>query len=144
MQALGYAEGSGPELFNELASELAENSVEISSASAKRLYNALQSGFEGKGFAGELEQLHLLESLKPNNEPAASDELVASRVTLDESRGICPRTRAQLRLINLDADQKRKLQDGLIYLSGTSYEEFHKKSGEHGEEEIRRFGEWLG
>jgi hypothetical protein len=87
--------------------------------------------------------MHLLESLKICNEPAASDEMVISRVTLDESTGRCPRTGAQLRLINLDAVQKRQLQDGLVHLSATSYEERHQKKNSKAEDEIRRFGELL-
>jgi hypothetical protein len=139
VKELGYTEGSGPILFDRLASELAENAVEISPASAKRLYNALQSGFQDHN----LKSLHLLESLKTCDDPADSHEMVASRVTLDETTGRCPRTGAQLRLINLDAEQKKQLQDGLMYLSATGYEERHPEKKSKGEDELKRFGEWL-
>lgn len=137
---LGYSEGSGPILFDQLASELAENSVEISAASAKRLYNAFQRGFED---SSNIQPLHLLESIQTCNEPVKSDELVVSRVALDESNGRCPRTGTQLRLIGLDATQKKQLQDGLIHLSTTSYEERARKKNSKAEVELRRFSEWL-
>lgn len=141
---LGYKEGSGPILFDQLASELAHNSIEITSASAKRLYSALQSGFEGHEFSGNLKQMHFLESLKSHNELASPDDLVASRVTLDESTGRCPRTGSRLRLINLDAEKKKQLQDGLVYLAVTSYEERQKEKNSKAQDDLRRFGEWLG
>ena len=67
IEELPYPVKCGPELFNALASELADNSVEISSASAKRLYNAFQRGNDPNK---NLKQLHLLESLKTKNDVA--------------------------------------------------------------------------
>lgn len=106
---LGYDVASGPRLFDRLASELAEDAIEISSASAKRLYNAIVRGFDGHG----LRSLHLLESLPTCNDSAPATELVANRVLLDATNGKCPRTGVQLRLINLDGEQKEKLKSGL-------------------------------
>ncbi|KAL7540471.1 hypothetical protein ACHAWF_006707 [Thalassiosira exigua] len=45
-QDSGYAHTMGPKLFDEIACELAEEALEITSASAIRLYNALAVGFE--------------------------------------------------------------------------------------------------
>ena len=117
--------------------------VEIPSASAKRLYNAFQSGFEGMGEPYNLEQLHLLQSLTPCNDKAAPDELVASRVSLDESTGKCPRTDACLRLINLNSEQKQQLRDGLLYLSSTLNKQRDKNNNSYAENELRRFEKWL-
>jgi hypothetical protein len=140
---MGYTHASGPQLFDKLASELADGAIEISSASAKRLYNAFQKGFRDDEMASKLEPLHLLQTLNTCNERAAANELIVSRVTLDESTGRCPRTGAQLRLINLDADQKRQLQDGLMYLAETSYEERHRQKNTIAVDAIKQFGEWL-
>ena len=140
---LGYAEGSGPGLFDLLATELAENTIEITSASAKRLYNAFQHGYREHEASRNLKSLHLLESLKTCNDPADLDELVVSRVLVDDKSGICPRTGVQLKLINLDKGQKQTLQAGLIQLSATSYEERHKEKNSKAEDSIREFGEWL-
>jgi hypothetical protein len=140
VKELGYTVASGPILFDLLASELAENSVEISSASTKRLYNAFRLGFKD---SSDIKALHLLESLKTFNDPAKLDELVVSRVTLDQTNGLCPRTGTQLRLIGLDTAQKKQLQDGLIHLSMTSYEERARKNNKKAETDLRNFGEWL-
>lgn len=140
VRELGYAEASGPILFDLLASELAEHSVEISAASAKRLYNAFQRGFED---SGNIKPLHLLESILPCNEPVKSEQVVVSRVTLDKRTGRCLKTGTQLRLIGLDEAQKVQLQEGLIDLSTTAYEERSRNKNSKAEAELRRFGEWL-
>eukprot|EP00980_Cylindrotheca_fusiformis_P001717 scaffold388_cov114-Cylindrotheca_fusiformis.AAC.26 len=137
---LGYTPESGPDLFDLLVSELAENSVEISAASAKRLYTAFQRGFED---VSQMQRLHLLESIQVCNDPADANELVVSRVSLDEQNGRCPRTGTQLRLIGLDTAQKKQLQDGLIHLSTVSHDEKASKKNTKAEMELRRFGEWL-
>ena len=117
--------------------------VEIPSTSAKRLYNAFQIGFKGMGEPYNLQRLHLMQSLIPCNDKAASNELVCSRVSLDESTGKCPRTGARLRLINLNAEQKQQLQNGLLYLASTMYEERFKEKSSFAEDELKRFEEWL-
>ena len=123
-----------------MASELANNSIEISGASAKRLYNAFQRGF---GENSNIQELHLLESIPTCNDQAPEQEIVVSRVTLDETNGRCPRTGTKLRLIGLNNAQKTQLKDGLIHLSLTSYEERAQKKNSTAEVELRRFGEWL-
>lgn len=149
VKELGYKEASGPELFDSLASELADNTVEISSASAKRLYNAMLKGYEedeqfiATNDTKDLKPLHMLESLKRCNDPAGRDELVISRVALDSTTGCCPRTGAQLRLISLDAEQKQKLQNGLLELSAESYDARQKGMGEVAQSHLSKFGKWL-
>lgn len=140
---LGYPDDSGPVLFDTLVSELAENAIEINSAAAKRLYNTFQRGFEGDDPRTNLKALHLLESLKGNSDPADPRDLVVSRVRLDENTGRCPRSGAQLRLINLDSNQKRRFRDGLLYLASSSFEERHKTKDAKVEKELHKFGKWL-
>ena len=143
-EEVGYADASGPLLFDRLASELSEDEVEISSGLAKRLYNAFQKGFsDGKGKAGDLQPLHILEPLKPFNDPARSNELIVSRVTLDENTGSCPRSGAQLRLINLNSGQKKQLQDGLMYLASTSYDKKHAKRKHMATTSLQKFQDML-
>lgn len=131
-------------MLNILISDLAEQTIEISSASAKRLYNAFQRGFQGNDPKMNLKHLHLLESLQMNNELAEPDELIVSRVRLDEFTGKCPRSGAQLRLINLDPTQKRSFQKALLYLVSSSYQERHRNATKTDvAEKLNRFGEWL-
>jgi hypothetical protein len=143
VKELGYFHASGPLLLNQLASELADNTVEISSASAKRLYNAFQKGYRDSEMAQNLKPLHVLEPLKTNNDHAATNELIVSRVTLDETTGKCPRSGVQLRLINLDDGRKKQLQEGLVYLASTSYEERHQRKNDLAKDSLERFTTWL-
>ena len=85
----------------------------------------------------------MLESIPTCNDQAPEQEIVVSRVTLDETNGRCPRTGTKLRLIGLNNAQKTQLKDGLIHLSLTSYEERAQKKNSTAEVELRRFGEWL-
>ena len=127
-----------------LVTELAEHSIEISSASAKRLYNAFQRGFRGDNPKMNLKQLHLLESIRTNNDLAETDEIIVSRVEIDESTGICPRSGVQLRLINLDPNQKIRFQEALLQLVSTSYKERHRQAKSiNVSEKLHRFGRWL-
>uniref|UniRef100_A0A6U9X7K5 ribonuclease P n=1 Tax=Pseudo-nitzschia australis TaxID=44445 RepID=A0A6U9X7K5_9STRA len=144
MEELPYPVKCGPELFDVLASELAEHSIEITSASAKRLYNAFQRGFKGHDLKMNLKQLHLLESLRTNDDLAQPEELIVSRVRIDESTGKCPRSGSQLRLINLDCAQKKQFQDGLLYLVSSTYQERHRNARKVDvAEKLKRFGGWL-
>jgi hypothetical protein len=136
---LGYEQASGPELFDRLAEELANDAVEISASAAKRLYNGLLNGFDGH----DLKHLHLLQSLAVCNDAAATTELVASRVTLDETTGRCPRTGVHLRLISLDDAQKEKLKEGLQFLAKSAFEERTGKDGSQAEQNLKDFGVWL-
>jgi hypothetical protein len=144
VKELGYSHASGPLLLNLLASELADNAVEISSASAKRLYNAFQKGYRDSEMASQdLKPLHVLEPLKTNNDRAATNELIVSRVTLDETTGKCPRSGVQLRLINLDDGHKKQLQEGLFHLASTSYEERQNRKSDLAKSSLERFTTWL-
>ena len=92
-----------------------------------------------------LDPLHILEPLKACTDCATSKELIVSRVALDADTGVCPRSGAQLRLVKLDSAQKKQLEDGLLKLAKTSYEEFHKKKGKSdvAVDSLKKFGEWL-
>ena len=144
IEGLPYSTHCGPKLLDILASELAENFIEITSASAKRLYNAFQQGFRGDDVGKNLRQLHLLESLRIDDELAEPDELIVSRVRIDESTGKCPRSGSQLRLINLDAAQKKRFQESLLYLVLSSYKERNRKATRTDvAENLTKFGKWL-
>jgi len=136
---IGFISPSGPKLFDRLAEDLSNDSVEISASGAKRLYNGLLKGLDGH----TLKPLHLLQSLEVCNEPANPNELVASRVTVDETNGRCPRTGVQLRLINLDGEQKERLKNGLQILAKSAFEERTGKDGSKAEQNLEEFGVWL-
>jgi len=156
-QDLGYRHSHGPALFDELASEMAADALEISSSSAVRLYNALAIGFNNQSESNSdsddttavstLKEVHPLMSMPLTRQHANSNELVASRVSLDRSTGTCPVTDAQQRLIVLEPDQRKQLHSDLLDLSTEQFVKFAgKKAGDHdnrAREQLQVFSDWL-
>lgn len=120
--------------------------MEITSASAKLLYNAFQRGFQCN-LAGQcLKPMNLFESFQNNTAPADASELVVSKVLIDESNGECLRSGSKLRLIGLDDNQKTQFKEGLLYLTKKSFEEQQmkkKKSANEVADGLKQFGRWL-
>jgi len=143
---LGLNYESGPELFDELVAEMADDVLEISSASASRLHNALAIGFKERP-ENNLKEMHPLASMPISRQPAESNEVVACRISLDRSSGICPVTQAQQRLIVLEPSQRRQLHDDLLTLSGEQFSKFAGKrddeAPERATEELQKFSDWL-
>ena len=84
---------------------------------ARRLHNSFAVGFKGCDLAKNLQAMHSLAGMFPDNEPAEDFELISSRVKVDAKTAICPKTKAKLRLIVLGNDQRKKLHDTLQNLN---------------------------
>jgi hypothetical protein len=145
---LGYSPAKGPELLNQLATSLAEEVLEISSASAKRLHTAVTHAFMGSKSGRNLKPQHPLAALQEENYRAEADEVIASRVRIDHKTGICPRSGASQRLIYLESGQRNKLKEGLLELAQKEYDLFTKnrklkKTEIIASEYLRRFASWL-
>lgn len=142
---LGYSVSCGPKLFDEIVQEMAEDVLEVSSASARRLYNALAIGFKDEHMARNLKEMHSLAGMAHLNKSASANELVASRVTVDEKTAICPRTGATLRLIMLEQDEKSKLKLSLQELASIELVKFSKGKADskRAVEELDHFADWL-
>lgn len=161
---LGYPPACGPALLDQLASQMAEDVLEITSACARRLAGAFAAGFDGaspganvinvddaassRGEGGELDDLEL------DSRPAGPDELVASRVLVDGSTASCPRTGARLRLVALDDEQRGHVHDTLLGMANDQYEAYSAKlaarnhdieevNDDYASRHLRRFAEWL-
>ncbi len=144
---LGYKYDAGPGLFDELMNEMAEDVLEISSASARRLYNAIAIGFRGVEKV-DLKPIDTLGGLVINNSKAKSDDLIASRVSIDETTGMCPRVGVKLQLIKLQRDERQQLHQSLLQLSATRFEEFNAKfsydgSMDYAQKKLNEFADWL-
>ena len=133
---------------------MASETLEISSASARRLYNSLAIGFQSKdksenngSVVSSLKASHPLMSMALAKEPAKSNELVACRVSLDRCTGICPVTNVQQRLIVLEPDQRKQLHADLLNLSTEQFSKFAgKKSNDspgRAREQLQVFSDWL-
>lgn len=123
---LDYRFRSGPQFFDELVSSMAEDVLDISSASARRLYSAFEIAYRGSDVSTNIVKLHPLAPLQPLNETADQSEVVASRVAVNTSSGVCPRTQAKLRLIKLETDERKLLQSSLRELARTQFDKVTK------------------
>lgn len=130
--------------------EMADGVLEISSASARRFYNAIVNGFEEEGIGtGDLKPIHSLAGLATDNRPAGPNELLANRVAIGEKTGFCPRSGVTLQLIKLEKDQRKQLLEGLIQLSKTRFEEFKdsisftEAPDDYAAKNLNAFADWL-
>jgi len=149
---IGYGNGSGPMLFDELVAEMSEDVLEITSASARRLYNALANGFHNEEFSNKLEPIHSLAGIAPMNDEAGGNELIASRVAMEKSTGQCPRSGVKLRLIKLEKEQQKQLHNSLLELSTNRFEEFavrhnntrnKAQNDDYAAQQLNEFAKWL-
>eukprot|EP00550_Attheya_septentrionalis_P003180 CAMPEP_0198286026 /NCGR_PEP_ID=MMETSP1449-20131203/5206_1 /TAXON_ID=420275 /ORGANISM="Attheya septentrionalis, Strain CCMP2084" /LENGTH=776 /DNA_ID=CAMNT_0043983645 /DNA_START=235 /DNA_END=2565 /DNA_ORIENTATION=+ len=144
---LGYPVASGPELFDVIVQEMADDILEINSDCAQQLTNSL---FEGQN------QQKKSDLEDPNGQLAKEGELVASRVAINSKTALCPRTGIRLRLIILEKLQRKQVHDGLLKMAAAQYEEFviklktkHKQmkndvlDPEYGARELSLFSQWL-
>lgn len=159
---------TGLALFDLLAQQMADDVLEITSASVRRLCKAFDTSTNTTPADDVddstkedpldylLRALPSLTAMPVNNEPATNDsELILSRVKIDEKTAICPRTRATLRLIMLEEHDKREFHDGLLRLSSEQFQTFvsnsknfnAKLSAEEGEDyakiSLMKFADWL-
>jgi hypothetical protein len=165
-ESLGYEYSCGPKLFDEIARDMSQNVLEISSASARRLSNALAAGFKDapepnaeniniEGIVSSVKEAHPLAPMSLTKQPAAANELVACKVLLDRSTGVCEVTGSQQQLILLEPEQRRQLHDDLIDLARSQYtnwtKNIDKKRDKHAAmdpanqaaEQLQKFSDWL-
>jgi len=138
----GYTSASGPNLFVELVQQMTQDVLTITSASARRLHNAFYHGFKNDpnvNLSPNLKEIPSLGSVPACNEPITTDEneLVLSRVIIDDSSGICPRTGARLRLILLKAEERALFFEKLMKLAESQFHDFNIKTTNWDEEENR-------
>jgi hypothetical protein len=148
--ALGYRSQSGPDLFDQLVEEMSRDVMEIPLASVKRLHSAFVDGFPSSGLdaAGAL-----VMPLKRMAGQAPDGTLVASRVHVAPSSGVCPRTRVKLRLIHLTAPERVKLKETVLSMARSAQQRrsdqvedyLSKRRGPRrtADEELQRFFQWL-
>ena len=143
---LGYA-SSGPKLFDQLVSDMAEDVLEITSASARRLYSAFESSFGKEDGDKEASEMHPLAPLPIESEMAAPDELIVSRTIISDETGVCPRSGAKLRLFMLEPDEREQTRKTLLKLAETAYTEWREKIGVQGDDHslvaLAEFADWL-
>jgi hypothetical protein len=138
----GYSVGCGPKLLDELAAQMADDSLDITSASARRLHNAFiaahtRNNEEAIGTTSNLREIPSLAAMPVNNMAALDEELVVSRVTIDSKTGICPRTQVKLRLIMLKKQERRQFLEKLMQLAEAQYQVHKEKNKVSGTNETQ-------
>jgi hypothetical protein len=112
----------GPMLFDFLLSQMADDVLEITSASARRLHNSLLQGFQNTNYAKNTTLIHSFTNMRYENELAKPNDLVVSRVAIDEKTAICPRTAVKLPLILLNDSQKAQLRSSVLKSSNEQHD----------------------
>jgi hypothetical protein len=139
---LGYKNAAGPKLFDELVQEMATAIFEIPESATKRLYNALAVGVPNAGLSEDgLSSLNLAQDI------ASDDELFASRVYINPSTGLCPRSGVKLRLIHLQDKEKKALVEKVMKLAVSVQGRFEDagklSSRRRSDEHLLNFYAWL-
>lgn len=146
---VGYKHECGPNFFDELITQMSEDVLEISGASARRLYNALADGMQHQKFTNQIKSIHSLAGVVQENDKAGPNDLIASRVAVGKSTGQCPRSGIKLRLITLERKQRQQLHHSLLELSTNRFEEFNStrrksdRSDDYAAEKLNQFSAWL-
>lgn len=123
----GYESRCGAPLFDAIATEMADDVLEISSDSAKDMRNAFVDGFASSESAKNLYIVPYDCDLSSLSDLVPEEELVANRITIDSNSTVCLRTNATLRLILLEECQRKQVHDTLIEMADTQFDAYETK-----------------
>lgn len=134
------ATGGGPALFDHLASECAQDLLELTPAAARQIYNALT------GTSSEDDESLLVQTLPSG--------VLTGKVTVDKATGVCPATQTKLRLFMLTHEQREQVHDTLLDMAAVQHEEYgerrrakgqvsEERDGAYALEQLSRFSRWL-
>lgn len=145
-EELGYS-SHGSKLFDQIARDMADDVLEITSASARRLFGAFERTLKEQSGDGEYVEMHPLAPLSIEREPAGDNQLIVSRTVVVDDTGICPRSGAKLRLLKLDEHQRKQMQGSLIQLAESTYNTWTGNERRRGDglamSSLCEFSEWL-
>eukprot|EP00980_Cylindrotheca_fusiformis_P017892 scaffold5682_cov140-Cylindrotheca_fusiformis.AAC.3 len=139
----GFTATHGPTLFDEIASEMADDILELTEPAARRLLSSFTRGFSLENLVIDCE----IPEMQSDDESSDSP-VKLGRVEIDTTTALCPGTGTKLRLIALDEYQRQHVHDTLIKMAGIQFVEFtkgRKKPMEEnmGVEELTLFSNWL-
>lgn len=139
----GFTATHGPLLFDELATEMAEDILELTEPAARIIFDSFSAGFSLDDLVCDGELPTILSTDESRDSP-----LTMGRVEIDGMTALCPVTGAKLRLIALDEDQRQHVHETLIKMAGIQFVEFTKNRKKPIEEnlgiqELTRFSNWM-
>jgi len=115
---LGFSATSGPALFDDLASAMADDILELTEAAANTIFNSFATDINKK-FAQT-------EDLVPPC-MCMDNKVTVGRVSVNSTTAVCPNTRAKLRLFTLSETQRKQVFDNLLSMAKTQQEEHGDK-----------------
>lgn len=110
LRPYGFSASSGPALFDQLASEMADDILELDESSANAIIDGFNAGFGATA-----------------SSPDILDRVFVGRVSVDNTTAVCPESGAKLRLVTLSNDQRRNVRDTLLEMAATQHEEYGEK-----------------
>ena len=78
-----------------------------------------------EGFSLDRQNVPEGADLTLQNEPALPNEAVVDRVLVDAKTAICPRTSSELRLLQLDSQQREELMDSIFFMAREQFIEWN-------------------
>ena len=135
-----FANTHGPKLFDEIASLMADDILEISENTAKELFHGFWAGFSSSAVDDQnnstanhtspsWDMLRNFSSSSPQGVAVhtGTNSLTMGRVTIDDNTAICPITGTKLRLFALDENERQHVNDALLEMARNDYQDFSQK-----------------
>jgi hypothetical protein len=147
----GFSVASGPGLLDEIASELAEEMLELTESAAKFMFDSFRLGFadDSDDIVSETDEVSQCLQL--------DERLLVGRVRVNDTTAVCPESGAHLRLFTLNDSQRRHVHDTLLEMASSQHEEYGQalkargkireqdpRNGTYAIDELSKFSEWLG
>ena len=141
-----YCAVGGPALWNQLATEMADDLLELTPTAVQQMAQGFLDSHESSTTSPE----DALQTVV-----VYDDTLILGRVLIDATTGQCPATGVTLRLMALTPLQRQQVHDTLLEMAGAQHEEYgaklrargkakdEKRNGEYAQEQLRQFSEWL-
>jgi hypothetical protein len=148
----GFTVACGPGLLDEIASELADEMLELTESAAKLIFDSFRLGFTNDPDAVTVE---VDEGVPQCLE--LDEGLLLGRVRVNGTTAVCPESGARLRLFTLTNNQRRHVHDTLLDMAASQHEEYggtlkargkkteqDSRNGTFAYDELAKFSKWLG
>ena len=144
---------SATKLFDELATQMAEDLLELDDNAAVTLYKGLVAGLNQEVNQTSTVGNEILSI--PACRTFGNGELSIGRVAINEITGVCSATGVKLRRLTLDDEQRSHVHDTLLEMAYSLQEEYRATakiknnksalppSGEYCREQLQNFSNWL-
>jgi pentatricopeptide repeat protein len=144
----GFSVASGPELFDQLASEMSEDLLELTENATKVIADGLIEGHGQQANRADWTEIGAVSGVKK-----IGNELCIGRVSVNSTTAVCPETGATLRLFTLTEELRLHVHDTLLEMAAAQHEEYgeqlraqgkkEQRDGQYAFEQLSNFSDWL-